>query len=162
MNNRRKYNEKMIVRNGKMIYAISLDDKNENNSGRTHILIENGKVYFSDNWYSNSVEFNFNEEAHKIAKEIFVSQLQVDIKRRVLELKQLEEIFTDLNLKECFGNALTDNTKRLLELENKIDEIKVDVDKEVKKVKKDTLKIVDNAIEEQVRPIARKKTKGDK
>ena len=54
-------------------------------------MIENGKVYFSNNWFSGSVEFNFNDEAHKIAKEIFVSQLQVDIKRRILELKQLQE-----------------------------------------------------------------------
>ena len=148
---KRKYNEKMIVRNGKMIYAISLSDKsNRNSDERTHILIENGKVYFSDNWYSSALDFNFNEEAHRIAKEIFVSQLQVDIKRRVLELKQLEEIFTDLNLKECFGSVLTDNTKRILELENKIDD-------EIKKVKKQTSKQIDDVIEERVRPIARKR-----
>ena len=41
----KKYNEKMIVRNGKMVYAISLEDKNNKSSDRTHIIIENGKVF---------------------------------------------------------------------------------------------------------------------
>lgn len=41
----KKYNEKMIVRNGKMIYAISLEDKNNKSSDRTHIIIDNGKVF---------------------------------------------------------------------------------------------------------------------
>ena len=137
----RKYNEKMIIRNGKMVYAIGLKEKSSTDNDRNYIVIDDGKVYFSDSWFSSAVEFNFNDEAHKIAKEIFVDQLRTDIKRRVLELKQLEEIFEDLNLKECFDNVLIDNTKRILELENKID------------------KKIDKKIEEQVRPIARKKSK---
>lgn len=144
----KKYNEKMIVRNGKMIYAISLKDKNEDDSNRTHIMIENGKVYFSDNWYSNSVEFNFNDDAHKIAKEIFVSQLQVDVKRRILELKQLEEIFNDIGLKECLGNVLYDNSKRILEMEKKVEQLKEEVEEVCLEV-----------VEENVRPIARKTRK---
>lgn len=75
-----------------------------------------------------------------------------------MELKQLEEIFNDLNLSECFGTILTDSTKKILELENKIDEIK----KENAKIEKNTTKIVNNAIEEQVRPIARRKRQGVK
>ena len=137
----RKYNEKMIIRNGKMVYAIALKEKSSTNDDRNHIVIDDGEVYFSDSWYSSAVEFNFNNEAHKIAKEIFVDQLRTDKKRRALELKQLEEIFEDLNLKECFDNVLIDNAKRILELENKID------------------KKIDEKIEEQVRPIARKKSK---
>ena len=132
----KKYNEKMIVRDGKMIYAISLADKNDKGSNRTHILIDNGKVYFSNSWYSEAIEFDFSDEAHKIAKEIFVSQLQVDIKRRILELKQLEEVFNDIGLKECLGNAIYDNSQRILEI---IEEKTVEV------------------IEENVRPIARKR-----
>lgn len=147
----KKYNETMIIRNGKMVYAISLKEKGVNKSDRTHIIIDNGEIIFCDNWFSSESKFNFNEEAHKIAKEIFVSQLQVDIKRRVLELKQLEEIFNDLNLSECFGTILMDSTKKILELENKIDEIK-----------KENAKIVNNAIEEQVRPIARRKKQSGK
>ena len=145
----KKYNEKMIVRNGKMIYAISLKDKNNSDSNRSHILIQDGKVYFSDNWYSNSVEYDFNDEAHKIAKEIFVSQLQVDIKRRILELKQLEEIFNELGLKECLGNAIYDNSQRILEMKKK----------NKKDLRKDIKQKTIEAIEENVKPIARKNKK---
>ena len=152
----KKYNEKMIVRNGKMIYAISLRDKNDEKSSKSHILIENGKVYFSDSWYSDAIEFDFSDEAHKIAKEIFVSQLQVDIKRRILELKQLEEIFNDLGLKECLGNAIYDNSQRILEMKK---EIKKDLRKDIKKIEEKIEEKTVEVIEEQVRPIARKNKK---
>ena len=142
----RKYNEKMIVNNGKMIYAISLKEKsNQRESDRNYIYIRDGQVYFSDSWYSSAVEFDFNDEAHRIAKEIFVSQLQVDIKRRILELKQLEEIFNSIDLKECISDSIVNNSKILLELK--------------KEVIKETKKEVNNAIKEQVKPIARKKPK---
>lgn len=142
----RKYNEKMVIRNGKMIYAISLKDKSsQDKEDRSHILIENGKVYFSDSWYSSAIEFNFNDEAHRIAKEIFISQLQVDIKRRILELKQLEEIFDDIGLKECISDSIVNNSKIFLELKEQ--------------VINETKNEINNAIEEQVKPIARKKPK---
>lgn len=142
----KKYNEKMIVNNGKMIYAISLKEKsNQRESDRNYIYIKDGQVYFSDSWYSSAVEFNFNDEAHRIAKEIFVSQLQVDIKRRILELKQLEEIFDSIDLKECISDSIVNNSKILLELK--------------KEVIKETKEEVNNAIKEQVKPIARKKPK---
>lgn len=150
----KKYNEKMIVRDGKLIYAISLSDKNDKNSNRTHILIDNGKVYFSNSWYSDSLEFNFNDDAHKIAKEIFVSQLQVDIKRRILELKQLEEVFNDIGLKECLGNAIYDNSQRILEMKK---EIKKDLRKDIKKIEDKIEEKTVEVIEEKVRPIARYK-----
>ena len=142
----RKYNEKMIVNNGKMIYAISLKEKsNQRESDRNYIYIKDGQVYFSDSWYSSAVEFDFNDEAHKIAKEIFVSQLQVDIKRRILELKQLEEIFNDIGLKECISDSIVNNSKILLELK--------------KEIKNKTKEEINEAIKEQVKPIARKKPK---
>lgn len=155
----KKYNEKMIVRDGKMIYAISLADKNKESSNRTHILMDRGQIYFSDSWYSNSLEFDFNEEAHKIAKEIFVSQLQVDIKKRILELKQLEEIFNELGLKECLGNAIYDNSQRILEMKK---EITKDLKKDIKKIENKIEEKTIEAIEENVRPIAIKKDKGKK
>lgn len=153
----KKYNEKLVINNGKMIYAISLADKtNKGNSSRSHILIQNGKVYFSDSWYSDAIEFDFNDEAHKIAKEIFVSQLQVDIKRRILELKQLEEIFNDLNLKECLGNAIYDNSQRILEMKKEITKsLKKDIKKIEDKIEEKAIEVV----EENVRPIAIKPKK---
>lgn len=155
----KKYNEKMIVRDGKMIYAISLSDKNEKGSNRTHILIDNGKVYFSNTWYSEALEFDFNDEAHKVAKEIFVSQLQVDIKRRILELKQLEEIFNDIGLKECLGSVIYDNSQKILEMKN---EIKKDLKKDIKKIENKIEEKTVEVIEENIRPIARKKKNASK
>lgn len=155
----KKYNEKMIVKNGKMIYAISLEDKNDKGSDKTHIIIDQGKVYFSDSWYSNAIEFNFNEEAHKIAKEIFVSQLQVDIKRRILELKQLEEIFESIGLKECLGNSIYDNSQRILEMKKSI---KKDLKKDIKQLENKIEEKAIEVVEENVRSIARKSKRVNK
>lgn len=141
----KKYNEKMITHDGKMVYAISLRDKGNSDSDRNHIIIRNGEIYFSDSWYSGTVEFDFNDNAHKIAKEIFVSQLQVDIKRRIFELKQLEEIFESIGLNECISDSIISNSKILLDLKQEI--------------KKETKQEINNAIESQVRSIARKKVK---
>lgn len=153
----KKYNEKMIVRNGKMVYAISLSDKSNNrNSERTHILIENGEIHFSNNWYSDTIDFNFNDEAHKIAKDIFISQLQVDIKRRILELKQLEEIFDSIGLIECLGNSIYDNTQKMLEMKK---EITKDLKKDLKKMENSFEEKAKEVINETVKPIARKKSK---
>ena len=132
----RKYNEKIIIRSGKLQYAIQLDEE----KSRNHIIIENGKVYFTDSWYSDAVTFNFNDDAHRIAKEIFITQLQTDIKSKIAELRLLEEVFKSINLSECLGTIIPDSSKLLL---NKA-EVKEEITKQ---------------IEEQVKPIARKKKK---
>lgn len=132
----RKYNEKIIIRSGKLQYAIQLDEE----KSRNHIIIENGKVYFTDSWYSDAATFNFNDEAHRIAKEIFISQLQTDIKSKIAELRLLEEVFKSINLRECLGTIIPESSKLLL---NKA-EVKEEITKQ---------------IEEQVKPIARKKKK---
>ncbi len=132
----RKYNEKIIIRSGKLQYAIQLDE----GKSRNHIIIENGKAYFTDSWYSDAATFNFNDEAHRIAKEIFISQLQTDIKSKIAELRLLEEVFKSINLSECLGTIIPESSKLLL---NKT-EVKEEITKQ---------------IEEQVKPIARKKKK---
>ena len=132
----RKYNEKIIIRNGKLQYAIQLNEE----KSRNHIIVENGKVYFTDSWYSDAETFNFNDDAHRIAKEIFISQLQTDIKSKIAELRLLEEVFKSINLSECLGTIIPDSSKLLLN--------KADVKEEITK-----------QIEEQVKPIARKKKK---
>ena len=124
----RKYNEKIIIRSGKLQYAIQLDEE----KSRNHIIIENGKVYFTDSWYSDA--------AHRIAKEIFISQLQTDIKSKIAELRLLEEVFKSINLSECLETIIPESSKLLL---NKA-EVKEEITKQ---------------IEEQVKPIARKKKK---
>ena len=133
----KKYNEKIIIRDGKLGYAIQLNEENRKN----FITIRNGEIYFTDSWYSGIEDFNFNDEAHKIAKEIFMQQLQTDIRTKIGELKLLEEVFKSIDLAECIGTVIPDSSKILLEA-------KQDIKEEVTK-----------QIEETVKPIARKKKK---
>lgn len=135
----KKYNETMIIRNGKLIYAVSLKDKSNEEKCSCYIYIDNGKVYFTDSVF-RMLEFDFNNENHKIAKEIFITQLQTDIKRRILELKQLQAIFEELNLKECFGTVIEDNTKLLLEVKQEVEKISDTVKENMKEAIKDTVK----------------------
>ena len=118
----KKYNETMIIKNGQLVYAVSLKDKTNEEKCSCYIYIDNGKVYFTDSVF-RMLEFDFNNENHKIAKEIFITLLQTDIKRRILELKQLQAIFEELNLKECFGTVIEDNTKLLLEVKQEVEKI---------------------------------------
>lgn len=133
----RKYNEKIIIKDGKVVYAIQLDEKNKKN----YITINRGEIYFTDSWYSSLEDFNFNDESHRIAKEIFIQQLQTDIKTKIGELKLLEEVFKSIGLQECIGTVIPDSSKILLE------------------AKKDIQEEVTKQIEESVKPIARKKKK---
>ena len=116
-----KINEKMIIRGGKLIYAVSLAEKvNEESRGNNaYIYTQKGEVQFADGWIERH-EFDFQNESHQLAKEIFITELQADIKRRILELKQLQSVFAELNLSECFGSVLEDNTKLLLEVKNEV------------------------------------------
>lgn len=149
----KKYNETMIVRNGKLIYAIQLKEKA--NSDRSFIYINNGEIYFSESYFSTT-EFDFNNETHKIAKEIFISQLQTDIKKRVLELKQLEEIFKDLNLTECLSDIIPNSAKMLAEVK---EEVQKTLDNKIISINQSLDEKVENKIEETVKPIARKRKK---
>lgn len=116
-----KYNERMIICCGKLIYAISLSDKSSGieRANTAYIYTQDGKVKFADGWIERH-EFDFKNESHQLAKEIFITELQADIKRRILELKQLQTVFAELNLCECFGSVLEDNTKLLLEVKNEV------------------------------------------
>lgn len=146
----KKYNETMIIRNGKLIYAITLDEKSENTLGRencSYIYINDGKVHFTDGWIELH-RFNFAEESHRLAKEIFITELQTDIKRRILELKQLQTVFDDLNLSECFGSVLADNTKLLIEVRDQVQQVSVAVQNTA------TVDDVATVIQESVTPIA--------
>ena len=135
----KKYNETMIIRNVQLIYAVSLKDKANEEKCSCYIYIDNGKIYFTDSVF-RMLEFDFNNENHKIAKEMFVTQLQTDIKRRILELKQLQAIFEELNLKECFGTVIEDNTKLLLEVKQEVEKISDTVKENMKEAIKDTVK----------------------
>ena len=110
----KKVEETIVIRNEKMIYAVRLksktegkDDRRENNN--PYLIVEGGKIKYIDHIYGNKSEFNFNDEVHTVAKEIFISGLKNAIKEEILQLKQLELVLEEMNLKECIGDTLQES-----------------------------------------------------
>lgn len=182
-----KSREIMIARNGKPIFAVRIDDIENENSEANYVYIENGEIKFSSSWLRSIVPFSLSNESHKLAKEIFTVGLQAAVKTKVMKLKQLESILKDINLSECLGNVLIDNTKLLLEVNNnfekKTQEIVEISEKQMKKAVEETTNKVNRAVEkieevtvnsdeiknivkdsiiETVKPIAVKKQKNNK
>lgn len=98
----------------KMIYAVRLKSKTEGKDGRRennnpYLIVEGGKIKYIDHIYGNKSEFNFNDEVHTVAKEIFISGLKNAIKEEILQLKQLELVLEEMNLKECIGDTLQES-----------------------------------------------------
>lgn len=91
-----RISEAIKVSDGKCIYCV----KYVQGDNKLFLYIKNGSVYFESNMYgfSDYPTFNINNESHKIAKEIFVQQLKLDIRNKILELKQLESLLTEMGL----------------------------------------------------------------
>lgn len=106
--------ERIVIRDGKPIYAIRID--NEGDRNKSYVYIKDGKTYFSDSYFSTNNDFDFGNESHRIAKEIFMSELETDIKRRILELKQLEDIFKNLGVKELIKEPIEKQNNKFLEM----------------------------------------------
>lgn len=110
----KKVEETIVIRNEKMIYAVRLKSKTEGEDGRKennnpYLIVEGGKIKYIDHIYGNKSEFNFNDEVHTVAKEIFISGLKNAIKEEILQLKQLELVLEEMNLKECIGDTLQES-----------------------------------------------------
>ena len=115
----KKVEETIVIRNEKMIYAVRLKSKTEGEDGRRennnpYLIVEGGKIKYIDHIYGNKSEFNFNDEVHTVAKEIFISGLKNAIKEEILQLKQLELVLEEMNLKECIGDTLQEISLHLM------------------------------------------------
>lgn len=142
-----KIKEAIKTNYGKLIYVVQLEQDN-NNKLQLYIDSSN-KVYFDTNEYSFAgyKTFDLSVESNRIAKEIFLTQLQAEVKRRILELKQLELVLDELGLKEVIRKTIIDNSSILLETKDEI--------------VKQSIEASNKLIDERVRPIARKKQKGE-
>lgn len=141
--------EIMINRNGKPVFAVRIDpEESEKERGRdaSYVYVENGDVRFATSWLSNITPFTLGDRTHEIAKEIFTVGLQAAVKVRVMELMQLQSILSDINLEECLGSVLVDNTKLLLEVKQSVTPGAIKSATEI-------------AIRETVQPMAIKKSK---
>ena len=110
----KKIEETIVIRNEKMSYAVRLCSKLEGEGSRLenrnpYMVVEDGKIKYLDNLYGNKSEFNFNDEVHAVAKEIFISGLRTAIKEEILRLKQLELVLNEMGLTECIGNTLEES-----------------------------------------------------
>lgn len=172
-----KIKEAVKVNNGKLVHVIQLTTAQDNQ--KLQLYYDESKyngagIRFEDNkymFYSYNV-FNIRSEGHRIAKEIFLTHLQAEIKTKILELKQLELVLDELGLVGVIRKTISENATMLLDVKDEIIEETIKatdkiiekktnkkVLKELEKVKQETDKLVDTKIEEQVRPIARKKKK---
>ena len=99
-----KIKETIKINNGKPIYCLQVEQE----EAKMQIYIRNGELYFEDCQYafSNYPVFNVCNEAHQVAKEMFISSLKTDIKNKILQLKQLELILDQLNLKDIISDEL--------------------------------------------------------
>lgn len=110
----KKIEETIVIRNNKMIYAVRLNSKLEGEGSRMenrnpYMIVEEGKIKYIDSLYGSKSEFNFADEVHMVAKEIFINGLRTAIKEEILQLKQLELVLQEMGLNECIGNTLEES-----------------------------------------------------
>lgn len=138
--------ECMRVYNGKLKYCIIMDQENK----KICIFIDSSNnIRFEDNRYCELLDFNFKKESHKVAKEIFLTCLQAEVKTRLLELRQLELILDQLGLTGIIRNTLVENSTMLISQKEEI--IKESINR--------SEKLIDEKIEKNIRPIAKRKAK---
>ncbi len=188
-----KIREAVKVNNGKLVYVIQLTTDSGNE--KLQLYFNDGSSYgsagirFEDNAYSfdRYNVFDIRSEGHRVAKEIFLTHLQAEVKTKLLELKQLELVLDELGLVGVMRKTISENATILLNVKDEIieetikatDEIiekktsnkvlkaleknrkeneKI-IDAKIEEQAKITTKEIDKSIEEQVRPIARKSKK---
>lgn len=170
-----KIKEAVKVNNGKLVYVVQLTTESGNEKLQLYYNeggYNNTGIRFEDNTFAfdRYNVFDIRTEGHRIAKEIFLTHLQAEIKTKILELKQLELVLDELGLVGVIRKTISENATMLLDVKDEIIEETIKatdkvieeqtnkrVLKQLEKVKEETNKIVDAKIEEQVRPIARKK-----
>ena len=102
----------------------------------------------------NSIQpFSLGDESHRIAKELFTIGVQAAVKSKILELKQLQAILADLQLSECIGTLIQDNTRLLLEVKQSIEQTAPKME--------DIKGAVQAAITDTVKPVVLKKQRKD-
>lgn len=139
-----KIKEAIKAEGGKLKYVVQLEQ--DNNKMQLYIDSTNAIHFSSDEWTFNRCQtFDLSIESNRIAKEVFLTHLQTEVKTRLLELKQLELVLDELGLKEVIRKTIVDNSSILLNTKEEII--------------KESIENTNKLIEERVRPIARKSKK---
>ncbi len=172
-----KIREAVKVNNGKLVYVVQLTTESDNTKLQLYYNegnYSNNGIRFEDNAFAfdRYNVFDIRTEGHRIAKEIFLTHLQTEIKTKILELKQLELVLDELGLVGVIRKTISENATILLDVKDEIIEETIKatdkiiekqankkVLKELEKVKEETNKVIESKIVEKVRPIAIKKKK---
>lgn len=110
--------EGIKVRDGKPIYVVATETEgNDGRQNRMQLYIRNGDVYFESSGYGwgDNLIFDVSDEAHAMAKEMFVSSVHTAIKNRLLELRQLDVLLSDLGMKDLIRETLTIGATKMLQ-----------------------------------------------
>ena len=104
MNEDTNIKEAIKIENGKPKYCLQVTQ----GESKMQVYIRSGEIYFEACRYGfdNYPIFEVENQAHQIAKEVFVSSLKTDIKNKILELKQLEIILDDIGLKQIIDDEV--------------------------------------------------------
>lgn len=162
MNKEFKIKEAMKTEYGKLKYVIELTQGEKN---KIQMYINNSNtIHFDSNSYifSNYAIFDVTQEAHVIAKEIFLTYLQAHVKTQLLELKQLELVLDMLGLKNIIRKTIVDNSSMLLETKEDIIQASIEnttklIEENIENTKKIAEEKAIKVIDETIRPIAKKK-----
>lgn len=116
-NNETQIKETIKTSDGKLKYCLQVTQ----GDNKMQIYIRNGEIYFESCRYGfdSYPVFDFNNEAHNLAKNVFINSLKTDVQNKIIELKQLEEILDQIGLK----NIITEDIKKggfLLTIKNKL------------------------------------------
>ncbi|MEG0737438.1 MAG: hypothetical protein RR441_11250, partial [Longicatena sp.] len=115
--NKQVIKEAMHINDGKMKYCVVL----EQGKNKVFVYINNyNKLHFESNRYFDLINFELSEDVHVIAKEMFLTHLQAEVKTRLLELKQLEMILDELGLMGIIRKTLVDNGSLLIDQKDDI------------------------------------------
>lgn len=141
--------EAMIVNDGKMKYCVILEQ--EKNKVCIYINSRN-ELYFETNRYYDLIQFELSNDVHMIAKEMFLTHLQTEVKSRLLELKQLEMILDELGLIGIIRKTLVDNGSLLIDQKDDIIKETVErstelIGKHEKKINKEVKKAIKQGTE---------------
>lgn len=143
-----KIKEAIKTNNGKLIYVIELQ---QGDKDKIQMYIDSyNKIYFESNNYSsfsNYATFDITEEAHKIAKEIFLTYLQAYVKTRLLELKQLELVLEAMGLQGIIRQTIIDNSTILTSAREEIIQASIEnTTKLIEESTKDNKNIIENTL----------------
>lgn len=112
-----KIKETIRSYDGKLSYCLQV----EQGDAKMQIYMKDGEIYFESCRYSfdNYPTFDFNNEAHQLAKNVFVNSLKTDVQNKILQLKQLEVILNQIGLKDVISEDIQKGGL-LLSIKNKL------------------------------------------